>query len=322
MDWLVHYWKIVKEYGRDYVLENTGLKVLALLITAVLWLSVASRPVSQIPVTNVPIEFVNLSQSPVLAVSKYDTLTARVFVEGPRDVLDSLRPSQLTVVADMTGVEPGVRVIPLKLDPSRLPASVKLRDIEPQTIRVTVEKIIERDVPVKPRLEGHVPAGFELLGSQVIPSTVKISGVESQVREANEVSTETVSLNDRTASFRERVAIDIGQPNLNIADDGAHTVLLDVTIGETQKERTFEKVPVILQNSPRNSGSIVGHVTVIIKGPQSAVDQMTAEDVTAIIDYRQDGIGGNRFAPEVTVSPAYSDRIGVESFEPKSFRVR
>src|SRR5215467_6708471 len=117
MDWLLHYWKYVKEYARDYVLENTGLKVLALLITAVLWLSVASRPVNQVPIPNVPIEFINLSQSPSLAVSKYDTLSARVFVEGPRDVLDSLRPSQLAVVADMTGVEQGVRVIPLRLDP-------------------------------------------------------------------------------------------------------------------------------------------------------------------------------------------------------------
>ena len=90
MNWLLHYLKIVKEYARDYVLENPGLKVLALLITGVLWLSVASRPVSLLPIANVPIEFINL-ESPALTVSKWDTLQARVLVEGPRDVLDSLR---------------------------------------------------------------------------------------------------------------------------------------------------------------------------------------------------------------------------------------
>src|SRR3989441_7352900 len=101
MDWMNDYLKGLKEYARDYVLENTGLKVLALLITAVLWLSVASRPVSQITLNAVPIVLVNLATSPnPLTVSKYDTLTARVYLEGPRDVLDALRAGQLTVTAD------------------------------------------------------------------------------------------------------------------------------------------------------------------------------------------------------------------------------
>jgi hypothetical protein len=47
MDWMNDYLKALKEYARPRA-ENTGLKVLALLITAVLWLSIASRPVSQV----------------------------------------------------------------------------------------------------------------------------------------------------------------------------------------------------------------------------------------------------------------------------------
>src|SRR5262249_11935573 len=217
MDWVSHYLTAAKEYARDYVLENTGLKVLALLITAVLWLSIASRPVSQIPITNVPIEFLNLNQSPLLAVSKYDTLSARVFVEGPRDVLDSLRSSQITVVADMVNVEPGVRVIPLKIDSSRLPASVRVREIEPRSIRVTVERVIEKDAPVIPRFEGQPAPGFELVSSQVTPFSIKIAGAESQLHDIRDVSTETIRLNERTESFSERVAIDTGSPNVNLS---------------------------------------------------------------------------------------------------------
>ena len=48
------YLTAIREYLKDYILENTGLKVLALLITAVLWLSVASRPVQQVTLRNVP----------------------------------------------------------------------------------------------------------------------------------------------------------------------------------------------------------------------------------------------------------------------------
>src|SRR5215471_6201069 len=110
MDKLQHYLNWLKEYSKDYILENTGLKVLALLITAVLWLSVASRPATQVTLRSVPILFQNLPDSPNLAVTDTDIQTAQVYLEGPRDIVDSIRPNEVTVYADMKGVEQGVRV--------------------------------------------------------------------------------------------------------------------------------------------------------------------------------------------------------------------
>ena len=100
MDRFWEYLILIKDYARDYALENTGLKVLALLITAVLWWSVASRPVSQITVNNVPIELHNLPESLIITLSTETTLAARVSLRGPRDVLDTLRSSDLAVIAD------------------------------------------------------------------------------------------------------------------------------------------------------------------------------------------------------------------------------
>src|SRR5215510_1785931 len=153
--------KVLKEYARDYILENTGLKVLALLMTAVLWLSVAAR-FSQTTFNPVPIEFSNLSND--LTISKYDTVSAKVFLRGPKDVIDSLRSSDLAVVADLQNIEPGVRVIPLKLDAQRLPPSIDSQniDIEPRSVRVTIERLVEAELPVQPRFDGDVPPGYEI----------------------------------------------------------------------------------------------------------------------------------------------------------------
>ena len=321
MDWVLHYFKILKEYARDYVLENTGLKVLALLITAVLWLSVASRPVSQIPIANVPIEFPNLNQSPLLAVSKADTLNARVFVEGPRDALDSLRPSQLTVAADMAGVEAGVRVIPLKVDSSRLPPSVKVREIEPRSVRVTVESVLSKEVPIKPRFEGRPGTGYEMTGWKITPTTVRIGGAENQIRDVSEASTETVNLNDRTQTFSTRVAIDTGSPNISISEQTPNTVMLQVILGEVQKERTIDRVPVTLLNSPRGARAIPAYERVTLLGAQSIIDSIVADDIVVVVDY-QNGAGGHRFAPQVSVAPEFADRVSVKLYEPKRVVVR
>lgn len=318
MDWMRDYLKVVREYARDYVLEHTGLKVLALLITAVLWLSVASRPVSQIALNGVPIEFRNWPESPNLTVSKYDTLLARVYVEGPRDVLDSLRPGQLSVTADMSGVEPGVRVIPLEVAPSSLPANVRVKAIDPPRIKVTVERVIEKEVPIIPRFEGEPPQGYQVIDWQITPATVNIGGAESQVREITEVSTETVRLTDKTESFSQQVAIDIGSPSLSLSSSSGGKVMLQVNIGELRKERVIDNVPVVLFGAPARARVIPRFVRVTIYGPRSAVDAMTLEDVNVGIDYQP---GAGVFTPRVTLSPGFAERVVVRSVEPQKVRV-
>ncbi|HSB08873.1 MAG TPA: CdaR family protein [Blastocatellia bacterium] len=315
MDWLVDYRKAIKEYARDYVLENTGLKVIALLITAVLWLSVASRPVSQIALNGVPIVFHNVP--PNLQPSKFPPLVARVYLAGPRDVVESLRGGQFIVTADMTAVEPGVRVIPLNVDPKSLPANIKVRDVEPTSITVTVERIIEREVPIIPRWEGKPAAGFEVIDWRILPSTVSISGAESQVRDITDVSTESVRLNDRTEPFTEQVAIDIGSPNLTLSEN-IRKVTLEVNIGEFRKERVVE-VPVLLRGASSRIRTTPKFVGVTVYGPRSAVDAIGSGDVSAVVEY-QPGI--REVSPTVKISPAFEDRVVVRSVKPQTVRVR
>ena len=319
MDWMNDYLKTVKEYGRDYVLENTGLKVLALLITGVLWLSVASRPVTQVAL-NGAIE-INLPESPALIVSKYDTLTARVYLEGPREALDSLRAGQLTVTADMSAVEPGVRVIPLKIEPNRngLPANVRVKVIEPRTIRVTVERMIEREVPITPRFGGEPPPGSQVVDWHITPSTVKIAGAESQMREITEVSTETVRLTDKVGTFSAAVAIDIGSPNLTISEESPRKVMLTVSVGEVRKERIIEGVPVALFGAPPRARPIPRFVKVTVYGARSVVDEMTISEISVAVEFQPES---RLFTPRVTLSPGFADRVVVRSVEPKTVRVR
>jgi YbbR domain-containing protein len=317
----LHWLDTVKEYGRDYVLENTGLKFLALLITGVLWLSVASRPVSEITMYNIPIEFKNIPESPEqLTVSKYDatSLTARVFLRGPRDVLDTLRLSDLTAFADLQQVEPGVRVVTLQVDQSRLPASLLARVVEPRSIRVTVERMVEREVPVRPRFDGDPPPGYEVLSRNIEPSAVRIVGAESQVRDINEVSTETVRLADRTSVFSDWVAVDLGNPNVNFKNEKSRKVMLTLNIGEVRKERIIDRIPIRVEGAVRPDAGVA---RVTIFGASSAVDAITPEDIIVSADYSVAG-RAREVAPVVTISQTYADRVSVRSVLPRSVRVR
>lgn len=318
MHWMNNYWQALREYARDYVLKNPGLKVLALLITGVLWLSVASRPVSQVSLSNIPIKFLNPNE-PNLIVSKQNTAAALVYLEGPRESLESLQAGQFSVTADLSDIEPGVRVIPLKIEANRLPANVRVKEIEPRTIRVTVERVIEKEVPITPRWEGEPPAGYEVVDWKIVPSTAKISGAESQMRETTEVSTETVRLTEKTGPFNVTVAIDIGSPNLSISEDSRRKVMLIVNIGEIPKERVIENVPVMLLGAPSRARALPKFVKVTVRGTRSTLDELSASDISVAVEYR----GGTRtFTPKVTLSTAFAERVVVRSVDPQTVRVR
>lgn len=319
MDRFLELFKVMKEYSKDYVLENTGLKVLALLITSVIWLSVASRPVSRVTIRDVPIELRNLSISPKLTISKYDTLSANVFLTGSVDALDAIRTSELIIYADFENVEPGVRVIPLQIDASRLPSGVRDQGVEPRSIRVTVEQEVVREVQVKPRFDGEPPEGFEIISQQIEPANIRIQGAASLVRDITEVSTETVSLNDRREPFSLQVAIDITSPNVSISDKDQIKVQLTVNIGEVRRERVFDRVPVTLINASPTSQALPKFVRVTVFGARSAVEAMKPEDITVEVDASGDQ---GRLEPRGRVSDDYANRVEIRAIDPKTIRIR
>ena len=311
--------KAFKDYAKDYILKNTGLKVLALLITAVLWLSVASR-LSQVTFPAVPIELINPSEG--LAISKIDQSSAKVYLRGPKDVIDSLRSSDLAIIGDLQNVEPGVRLIPLKIDVNRLPPSIDEQsiDIDPRSIRVTVEPLVEKELPIAPRLAGEVPQGYEVYGWILSQKNIAVVAAESNIQTITQVSTETVNIADRTETFSQQVAVDTGSPNI-WTPEVSPKVMLTVNIGETRKERVFDKLPVTLINAPASTQLLTKTVRVSVLGAHSLIDALTAEEIHVVADFTNSTGKPGEIKPQVTL-PAFGDRLVVKSVEPESIRVK
>ena len=151
-----------------------------------------------------------------------------------------------------------------------------------------------------------------------MPSAIRIVGAESQVRDINEVSTETVSVNDKTKPFSEWVAVDLGNQGVNFKDESSRKVMLSVNIGELRKERIIDNLPIRVEGSAKTE-TAVARVTIF--GATSAVNAITPEDITVSVDYSLAG-KSREVAPVVTISDPYADRVSVRSVLPASVRVR
>jgi YbbR domain-containing protein len=288
---------------------------LALLITGVLWLSVASQPVTTL--NNVPI-VLDLRDNPDLVVSKSEPVNARLALRGPRDVLDRLSPNDLAVVADLSRVEEGVNMVPLQVDRGKLPASVQERGVEPKNVRVIVERMSQKEVQIQPRFAGDIPPGYQLTWD-VTPRTIWIRGLAKQMDSVSHVSTETISLSGRVGEFTEHVALDVILPNIVIAEGYPERVHVRYAVQEPPADRVITRVPVMLMDAP--GGTVSPRlVSVRISGPKSIVQTMTADDL--IVSARPEhGAGSPHDVLPTVVFKKEADRVTVKSVQPGRVRV-
>ncbi|HMY72495.1 MAG TPA: CdaR family protein, partial [Blastocatellia bacterium] len=131
---------------RHIHIEHKGLKLLALAL-AILLFAVSRQPLSDVKLFNVPLEYRGLGSN--LEISGDVEQTVSVRVRGPRDLVRSLTPAQLSVVADLANKEPGERVVQLHSSDVSLPDNnIEVVQIEPASIRLLLEPKLRKRVRV------------------------------------------------------------------------------------------------------------------------------------------------------------------------------
>jgi YbbR domain-containing protein len=259
---------------RHLRIENKGLKALSLLL-AVLLFVVSRQPVIDLRLVGVPIEYRGLSPGVKIVGDAEQTVSLRL--SGPRDIVRSLTPNQLLVVADLSGKEPGERVVQLKVDESFLPDNVKVMQIEPPSIRIKLEPNVTKRVRVEAKFGGSVAEGREFYGVELYPTEVEIEGPKSIIDKMERVSTEKVSLDARGADFQTSVEVDVPQDSLRVKTPGRVELL--VKIGEERLVRHFAAAPVQWIDKSAAGWLLTKTVRLEVYGPKSAVEALRADDL-------------------------------------------
>lgn len=84
--------------------------------------------------------------------------TATVVIRAPRSVLDLLTREEIEVWGELDGLPPGEHTVELQARLARSPATVL--DISPRLMRVTLEELLLKQVPLKAEVTAEPPAGF------------------------------------------------------------------------------------------------------------------------------------------------------------------
>jgi YbbR domain-containing protein len=281
---------------RKIFLEDWALKAFALVITLSLWfgVTIVSKGKEATGRFVVPLNF-RLSDNS--AVTSAPVQEVEIRVRGRDDVVDQIRRNDLVVYVDLSDSAPGERTVTLTPETVSipLPDGAKVVDLQPSRIAVTVERVEEREVAVKPVTTGALPAGYELYGQPiVIPSRVKVRGPASLMAEIDELLTDKVSLNGWRENFTARqVPVYAANGKVTIYNT---VVDVDFRVGEKRVERSF----MLTSTTGRTA-----NVTVF--GPRSALAKMKPTDLR--FEVGKDAAGAD--TPLVTLPVELQDTVEI-----------
>lgn len=182
-----------------------GLRLLALVIAVSLWFSVSfedrealsERLVEASVSYNRPRGFVILD--PVQSVN--------VRLRGSSKAIRRLNPYQVDVQVELAQTEPGIVNVNLGPENVLMPEGLEVVSIEPNAIRVELEREVTQRLPVVPHLVGEPAAGAVVEEPEVFPNQVLVSGPESLLAKIQSLTTRPINLDGHALTFEETVAV-------------------------------------------------------------------------------------------------------------------
>ena len=294
---------------RYHPFRHLRLKVLALLLSAVLWFTVAGEHVVERSL-RVPLEFRNIPQSLDIVGNAPDSVDVRL--RGSSAVLSRVQPGEITAVLDLGSARTGSRLFPIRADEVRAPFGIEVSQVIPNTIALDLEKSARRRVPVVPATDGSPAPGYVIGRVSADPATVEIMGPESRLRQITEATTEPVSVKDARAPVRDGVSVGVVDASVRLVEPQNANVTVE--IWPAPVERQVADVPVRYRNLQSglqaNLTPQLAHVTV--RGSKDTLANLRGDNVMAFVDLA--GLGSGRYNLRVQVDPA--ERFGVVAIDP------
>ena len=191
---------------KKLVFNNWGLKTSALVLAILVWAIISGRERTFSEKTlKIPVEVVNVSENVEVVNLRPEEVT--VSLKGASKFVAAVTPESHPIKIDLKNIKESSKLNYFAEDYLEIPKGVQLVSIHPKMIEVYVEEFATREVPVKIRFRGRLPAHLRLKSAKVVPDRVTIMGYKSQINDIDVVLTEEVDLDGIDASQNRRLAL-------------------------------------------------------------------------------------------------------------------
>ena len=175
---------------KNFLTKNIGLKLASLILAIALWFFVILSGRSGI-FMDIPIMYINVPQEfEVVDFPK----TVSVNIEGQERLLKNLKQNEINAVINLSDAKAGKSFYTLTHENIKRPKTLEVTSIEPQTISITIEKLLKKTVPVQPAVVGVPEHGFVIVEIKVAPEEIVIEGPRNIISKIYNVKTEPIDI--------------------------------------------------------------------------------------------------------------------------------
>jgi uncharacterized protein (TIGR00159 family) len=176
---------------RQRIFSNMLPKMFLLLSVCVFWALITTRQ-GQITTVSVPVQLHGVPDGIVLLHTFPEELTVQI------KALSSLTPTpsklDLTAEIDAATVAEGSNTLRINHSSITMPSGMVIMSVTPSSIRVSAEKKLRKNVPVKLTLKGRLSLPLSSWQVTSDPDSVEIEGPASQVARISSVATEEIDV--------------------------------------------------------------------------------------------------------------------------------
>jgi YbbR domain-containing protein len=198
--------------------RNLGTKLLALAIAAGTWFVLTGQRRERISerAYRVPLSIVNVPRGTMVVSPPPDSVDVRL--RGAFTPLRTLDPSKLEAVVDLADSGPGEKTYPLGPGDINVPSQVEVIGIAPSEIRLVLDTVSEKRLPIVPSLTGEPAAGARLEEVTFEPTTARIVGPTKTLDRLETAPTQPVSIDGRDTSFTDTTTLALPAPGVRVRE--------------------------------------------------------------------------------------------------------
>jgi len=302
----------------EKLLDNLWLKLGAILLACLLWLH-ASTDKAYEYTFNYNLKMVNLSPELILAEPVPASIEVQIYGKG-KELLKLLLSKERTLRVDSQKFSAGEIELPLKKEMISLPEGLNLSVVDvvsPKTLRIDLQKVEEKKVPVISQLRLLPQEGYFQKGKvKFTPEEVKLIGPSENVEKTSYILSQEKEFQDLKKSLSG--TIDLVPPPFFNMRFSPEMVDFSAEIKKGEK-RTLENLPVRLINLPRGRKVLLDPRTTNLEilGEKETLDELTPESIKIYIDCSGLKNGKTRVSPQIQLP---EDIILIKA-EPDSFNV-
>ncbi|SDO99657.1 CdaR family protein [Desulforhopalus singaporensis] len=212
-------------FSRDWLL-----RFISLFLAVVLWYFVGGEDRVDKTVM-VPLEIINLPRD--LVISNQFKKEMEVTVSGPRTQIMEMAEKGVTRQVDLSSASPGSMVIETRNEQVPVPRGVTVQRVQPSSIILSLDKLIQKHFPVSARTVGKVANGYFIKSLTTDPAEITITGPQTILSQVDELYTKAINLTGVKQSGQLQVPLELDAAIVELIGETSVTAELHIAL-ETQ----------------------------------------------------------------------------------------